>query len=67
MRAQLLSALADRLQTSRLTRMRAAKLLGVAPARISELKRGRISRFSLNLLVRLAVRAGLRPKLKLVA
>jgi predicted XRE-type DNA-binding protein len=67
MRAQLLSALADQLQTSRLTQVRAAKLLGVTPARISELKRGRISRFSLDLLVRLAARAGLRPKLKLVA
>jgi predicted XRE-type DNA-binding protein len=67
MRAQLLSALADRLQTSRLTQMRAAKLLGVAPARIADLKRGRISRFRLALLVRLAARAGLRPKLRLVA
>ena len=67
MRAQLLSGLTDWLHTSGLTQVRAAKLLGVTQARISDLNRGKINRFSLDLLVRLAARAGLRPKLKLVA
>ena len=44
-----------------------AKALGVAQARISEIKRGKISQFSLDLLVRLAAHAGLDPKLELVA
>jgi predicted XRE-type DNA-binding protein len=34
---------------------------------MSDLKRGKINRFSMDLLVWLAARAGLRPKLKLAA
>jgi predicted XRE-type DNA-binding protein len=34
---------------------------------VSDLKRGEIDRFSMDLLVRLTARAGLKPKLKLVA
>lgn len=45
----------------------AARLLGTTQARISDIKRGKIDRFSLDLLVRLAARAGLRPTLKLAA
>jgi predicted XRE-type DNA-binding protein len=41
--------------------------LGVTQARVSDLKRGKIDRFSMDLLVRLAARAGLKPKLKLAA
>jgi predicted XRE-type DNA-binding protein len=67
MRAQLLSGLTDWLRSSDLTQTQAAKLLGVTQARVSDLNRGRINRFSLDLLVRLAARAGLRPKLRLVA
>ncbi len=67
MRAQLLSALTDWVRKSDLTQVQAAKLLGVTQARLSDLNRGKIDRFSLDLLVRLAARAGLRPKLKLVA
>lgn len=43
----------------------AAKVLRVTPARVSDIKRGKINQFSLDLLVRLASRAGLRPKIKL--
>jgi len=67
MRAQLLRGLTDWLHTSGLTQIQAAKLLGVTQARISDLNRGKINRFSLDLLVRLAARAGLRPKLRLAA
>jgi predicted XRE-type DNA-binding protein len=45
----------------------AAEVLGVTQARVSDLKRGKIDRFSTDLLVRLAARAGLKPKLKLAA
>lgn len=34
---------------------------------VSDIKRGKINQFSMDLLVRLAARAGLHPKLKLVA
>ncbi|MGH8113420.1 MAG: XRE family transcriptional regulator [Rhodanobacteraceae bacterium] len=36
-------------------------------ARVSDIKRGKIDKFSLDLLVRLAARAGLHPQLKLAA
>jgi predicted XRE-type DNA-binding protein len=67
MRAQLLMGLEHWLEKSRMTQSEAAKVLGVTQARVSDLKRGKIDRFSMDLLVRLAARAGLKPKLKLVA
>ena len=42
-------------------------MLRVTQARVSDIKRGKINQFSMDLLVRLAARAGLHPKLKLVA
>ncbi|MEO8467613.1 MAG: XRE family transcriptional regulator [Gammaproteobacteria bacterium] len=42
-------------------------MMGVTQARVSDLKRGKIARFSMDLLVRLAARAGLEPKLNLAA
>ena len=67
MRAQLLMGLEQWLQKSRMTQAEAAKVLGVTEARVSDLKRGKIDRFSMDLLVRLAARAGLKPKLNLAA
>jgi predicted XRE-type DNA-binding protein len=67
MRAQLLMGLEHWLEKSRMTQAEAAKVLGVTQARVSDLKRGKINRFSMDLLVRLAARAGLKPKLKLAA
>ena len=66
-RAQLLRGLTYWLKASGLTQIQAAKALGVTQARVSDLNRGKINRFSLDLLVRLAARAGLRPQLRLVA
>jgi predicted XRE-type DNA-binding protein len=66
-RATLLRGLEEWLAGSGLTQTEAAKVLGVTQARVSDIKRGKISQFSLDLLVRLAARAGLRPKLKLAA
>jgi predicted XRE-type DNA-binding protein len=67
MRARLLMGLERWLENSRMTQAEAAKVLGMTQARVSDLKRGKINRFSMNLLVRLAARAGLKPKLKLAA
>lgn len=66
-RAQVLRGLSVWLQSSAMTQVEAAKVLGITQARVSDLKHGRISRFSLDLLIRLAARAGLRPRLSLVA
>ena len=67
MRSLLLQGLSQWLTDSGMTQTEAAKVLVVTQARISDLKRGKISLFSLDLLVRLAARAGLRPQLKLTA
>ncbi|NCW86737.1 MAG: helix-turn-helix domain-containing protein [Oxalobacteraceae bacterium] len=67
MRSLLLQGLGSWLADSGMTQNEAAKVLAVTQARVSDIKRGKISSFSLDLLVRLAARAGLNPKLKLVA
>jgi predicted XRE-type DNA-binding protein len=67
MRAELLRGLQAWLAESRATQTAAATDLGVTQARVSDIKRGKIESFSLDLLVRLAARAGLRPRIKLVA
>lgn len=66
-RAQLLIGLEQWLEKSGMTQAAAAKVLGVTQARVSDLKRGKIDRFSMDLLVRLAARAGLKPTLNLAA
>jgi predicted XRE-type DNA-binding protein len=67
MRATLLSGLERWLKKSKLTRTQAAKTLRITQARVSDIKRGKIGQFKLDMLVRLASRAGLKPKLKLAA
>lgn len=51
------------LADSGLTQVQAAEILKVSQARISDMKQGKVSQFSLGLLVRLAARAGLHPRL----
>lgn len=67
MRAQLLMGLERWLEKSRMTQAEAAKVLGLTQERVADLKRGKIGRFRMDLLVRLAARAGLKSKLKLAA
>ena len=55
------------LASSRLTQTAAAAVLGTTQARVSEIKHGKTAHFSLDLLVRLAARAGLQPTLSLTA
>ena len=64
MRAKLLSGINKWLKKSGLTQTEAAEQLGVTQARVSEIKNGKINRFSLSMLVRLAGRAGLRPDIR---
>ncbi|HJS90530.1 MAG TPA: XRE family transcriptional regulator, partial [Steroidobacteraceae bacterium] len=65
-RSTLLHGLEQWLARSGMTQVEAAKTLGITQARVSDIKRGKIGQFSLDLLVRIAARAGLRPTLKLV-
>ncbi len=62
MRAKLLMGLEHWLEKSRMTQAEAAKVLGVTQARVSDLKRGKINRFSMDLLVRLAARRRTQAK-----
>ena len=67
MRAQLLMALESWLKQSRVTQSKVAKVLRISKVRVLDLERGKIDRFRMYFLVRLAVRAGLKPRLKLAA
>lgn len=66
-RSVLLTGLERWLANCEMTQTQAAKVLGITQARISDIKHGKINQFSLDLLVRLAARAGLHPKVKLAA
>ncbi|MEI7869168.1 MAG: XRE family transcriptional regulator [Candidatus Methylumidiphilus sp.] len=66
-RAVLLNGLSHWLQDSDITEATAAQVLGIDQARIAEIKQGAINQFSLDVLVRLASRAGLHPRLELKA
>lgn len=65
--AELLRGLQAWLAESGLTQSAAAARLKVSQARVSDIKRGKISAFSLDLLIRLSVRAGLHPRIQLAA
>lgn len=57
-RADLMSRLAKRIDTQRLSQAAAAKLLHVSQPRISDLVRGKIDRFSIDTLVAMLGHAG---------
>jgi predicted XRE-type DNA-binding protein len=67
MRSTLLRGLGHWLNESELTQAQAAKAWGIMQPRLSDIKRGQIEQFGLDMLVRVASRTGLKPKLKLVA
>lgn len=57
-RSELMIALTDLIERRRWTQAAAAKALGVTQPRISDLKRGKLARFSLDMLVQMLNRAG---------
>ena len=59
-RADLLIELQETLATRGLTQAAAAKLLGVHPPRVSDLMRGRIDLFSIETLIDMLARMGVR-------
>ena len=64
LRSELMVALTRHIRRECLTQAQAAKTLGVTQPRISNLMRGKINAFSLDLLVRMATMAGLRVKMQ---
>lgn len=67
MRADLMTKLSIMIQDRKLTQTEAAKLLGVKQSRISDLVRGKFDRFTLDMLISFAIRAGMHVELSLVA
>ena len=63
LRAEIASEVIERVRGRKLTQAKAAELLGVTQPRISDLMRGRLDLFSLDSLVVLADRAGLKTRL----
>jgi predicted XRE-type DNA-binding protein len=67
MRADLMAQVRKVIQTKKLTQAKAAKLLGVSQSRVSDLVRGKWEKFSLEMLITLATRAGIRVRIKTAA
>ena len=64
MRAKLMLALRETISERGWTQIEAAERLGIAQSRVSSLVRGKWDKFSLDMLITLASRAGLRTELK---
>ena len=67
MRADLMADLRKFIKAKRLTQAKAAEVLGISQSRVSDLIRGKWERFSLEMLITLATRAGMRVTLKRAA
>ena len=65
MRSDLMAQLRLLIESNRWTQAKAASELGITQSRVSDLVRGKWSKFSLDMLLIFAARAGLRPKIKL--
>jgi len=63
LRAELAIEIVERLRDRKLTQAKAAELIGVTQPRISDLMRGRLDLFSLDVLVDMADRVGLRTRM----
>jgi predicted XRE-type DNA-binding protein len=65
-RADLVIALTDLIEQRRWTQAFAASAMGVTQPRISDLKRGKLARFSLDMLVQMLNRAGAEVRISVV-
>jgi predicted XRE-type DNA-binding protein len=67
MRGDLMAKLRKFIINKRLTQAKAAEIFGVTQSRVSDLIRGKWERFSLEMLITLATRAGMRVTVKTAA
>lgn len=67
MRADLMPDLRNFIKDKRLTQANAAGILGISQSRVSDLSRGKWEKFSLEMLITLATRAGMRVTFKKTA
>jgi len=66
-RADLMADVRKFIKAKRLTQVKAAEMLGVSQSMVSDLIRGKWERFSLEMLITLATRAGMHVTLKKAA
>jgi predicted XRE-type DNA-binding protein len=67
LRAQLMRAIVDRIERKKLSQVEAARILGVSQPRVSDLMRGKIDKFALDILVNMAMALGIRVKLQITS
>jgi predicted XRE-type DNA-binding protein len=67
MRADLMGDLREFIRDNKLTQTEAAQRLGIGQSRVSDLVRGKWEKFSLEMLITLAARAGHKVDLRVVA
>lgn len=67
MRAQLMGELRIKIRDEEWTQAEAAQVLGISQSRVSDLIRGKFEKFSLDMLITLATRAGKKVELKMAA
>lgn len=65
LRSDLMMALQKRITQLKLTQEQAAELLGVTQPRVSDLMRGKINLFALDILVNLTTAAGLHVEMRI--
>ena len=64
LRAQLMRELETLIHKKRLSQSEAAELLGIHQSRVSDLVRGKIDRFSIDMLVKLLAKTGRQVEIK---
>ncbi len=67
LRADLMAQVEKTIRARKLTQVRAAEVLGVSQSRVSDLTRGKVEKFSLDMLVTFAAKLGKPAKIKLAA
>jgi len=66
LRAELMSNLRKTIREREWTQEEAAKVLGIGQSRVSDLMRGKWEKFSLDMLITLAIRAGKQIEIAIV-
>ena len=67
MRSELMCRLEILIRDKKWTQAEAAQVLGISQSRVSDLIRGKFEKFSLDMLITLATRAGKKVELKMAA
>jgi len=67
MRADLMADIRKFVKAKKLTQAKAADILGITQSRVSDLTRGKWEKFSLEMLITLATKAGMHVTLKTAA